>query len=321
MTEEKVGGIGVKGVKDSFMEQLQEASTELGSVKSSFSKGMEDLARIQSMLNFEGLNKMDTMMRSFEDRLSEAERRRDEATEGARRYSMELEKEKERLIKLWDAYKNQEEALSGQEKRVAELESRLQDTEQMHMQFERDATTRIQTLTQKLDERAQSVQQMDDLKQQIMRFDSIRSQLESNVDRMQSDLATKDEVIGGLERQVEEMRGFEQLAEFKPKFEAVSMEYEKEKERLTKLFRLYEETETENKQLKEDLRGWQSWFATNEELFTKLFSSVEHLKHQHDAMTTPSEPSATDAEIQIPPSMQDQPTSIEKPKRRLLFRK
>jgi len=318
MTEEKVGGISVKGVKDSFMEQLQEASTELGSVKSSFSKGMEDLAKIQSMLSFEGLNKMDSMMRSFEDRLSEAERRRDEATEGARRYSMELEKEKERLIKLWDAYKNQEETLSAQEKRVAELEERLRDTEQMHMQFERDATVRIQTLTQKLDERAQAVQQMDDLKQQVMRFDTIRTQMETNVDNMRSEITTKDEVISGLEQQVEELRGFEQFAEFKPKFEAVSMEYEKEKERLTKLFRLYEETESENKQLKEELRGWQSWFATNEELFTKLFSSVEHLKHQH---TTAPTTETTEADIEIAPSIQEQPTPVEKPKRRLRFRK
>ncbi len=318
MTEEKVGGIGVKGVKDSFMEQLQEASTELGSVKSSFSKGMEDLAKIQSMLSFEGLNKMDSMMRSFEDRLSEAERRRDEATEGARRYSMELEKEKERLIKLWDAYKNQEESLSAQEKRVVELEERIRDTEQMHMQFERDATVRIQTLTQKLDERAQAVQQMDDMKQQVMRFDTIRTQLETNLDKMHGELTTKDEVIQGLERQVEELRGFEQFADFKPKFEAVSMEYEKEKERLTKLFRLYEETESENKQLKEELRNWQSWFATNEELFTKLFTSVEHLKHQHTTIPTSE---TTEADIEIPPSCEEQPTSVEKPKRRLRFRK
>lgn len=318
MTEEKVDGISVKGVKDSFIEQLQEASTELGSVKSSFSKGMEDLAKIQSMLSLEGLNKMDTMMRSFEDRLSEAERRRDEAVEGARRYSMELDKEKERLIKLWDAYKNQEESLSAQEKRVVELEERIRDTEQMHMQFERDATVRIQTLTQKLDERAQAVQQMDDLKQQVMRFDTIRTQLERNVDQMRGELTAKDEVIRGLEGQVEELRGFEQFAEFKTKFEEVSTEYEKEKARLTKLFRLYEETESENKQLKEELRGWQSWFDSNEELFTKLFTSVEHLKHRNTATPTPEKP---EEEIEVPPSVEEQPEPVEKPKRRLRFRK
>lgn len=318
MTEEKVGGISVKGVKDSLIEQLQEASTELGSVKSSFSKGMEDLAKIQSMLSLEGLNKMDSVMRSFEDRLSEAERRRDEATEGARRYSMELEKEKERLIKLWDAYKNQEESLAAQEKRVAELEEKLRDTEQMHMQFERDATTRIQTLTQKVDERAQQLQQMDDLKQQVMRFDAVRTQMETSVDRMRGEITTKDEIICGLERQVEELRGFEQFAEFKPKFEAVSMEYEKEKERLTKLFRLYEETEGENKKLKEELHGWQSWFNQNEELFTKLFSSVEHLKH-HTATVPTTEIAQEDMEPQT--FIEQKPEPVEKPKRRLRFRK
>jgi len=318
MTEEKVGGISVKGVKDSLIEQLQEASTELGSVKSSFSKGMEDLAKIQSMLSLEGLNKMDSVMRSFEDRLSEAERRRDEATEGARRYSMELEKEKERLIKLWDAYKNQEESLAAQEKRVAELEEKLRDTEQMHMQFERDATTRIQTLTQKVDERAQQLQQMDDLKQQVMRFDAVRTQMETSVDRMRGEITTKDEIICGLERQVEELRGFEQFAEFKPKFEAVSMEYEKEKERLTKLFRLYEETDGENRKLKEELHGWQSWFNQNEELFTKLFSSVEHLKH-HTATVPTTEIAQEDMEPQT--FIEQKPEAVEKPKRRLRFRK
>jgi chromosome segregation ATPase len=186
------------------------------------------------------------------------------------------------------------------------------------MQFERDATVRIQTLAQKLDERAAEVQQMDDLKQQVMRFDTIRAQMESNTDRMRGELMTKDEVISGLERQVEELRGFEQFAEFKPKFEAVSAEYEKEKGRLTKLFRLYEETESENKQLKEELRGWQSWFSSNEELFTKLFSSVEHLKHQ--TMTAPTT-EATEADFVIPPSVEERPEPVEKPKRRLRFRK
>ena len=318
MTEEKVGGISVKGATDSFMERLQEASTELGSIKSSFSKGMDDLAKIQSMLSLDGLNKMDSMIHSFEERLSEAERRREEAVEGARRYSMELEKEKDRLVKLWDAYKNQEESLSAQEKRVAELDERLRDTEQVHIQFERDATTRIQTLTQKLEEREQAVQQLDDLRQQVMRFDTIRTQLETNTDRMRGDLTVKDDIIRTLEKQVEQLRGFEQFADFKTKFEEVSTEYEKEKERLTKLFRLYEETESENKMIKEDLREWQNWFDSNDELFTKLFTSVEHLKHR--STMSPAQ-TKVDEEIEIPPSLEERQEPAEKPKRKLRFRK
>jgi len=87
---------------------------------------------------------------------------------------------------------------------------------------------------------------------------------------------------------------------------------EKEKERLTKLFRLYEETESQNKQLKEDLHGWQSWFDTNESLFSKLFTSAENLRRHN---ITESSPIMTDEEIEM------QSESIEKPKRKLLFRK
>ncbi|MCJ7697960.1 MAG: hypothetical protein MUO73_06495, partial [Thermoplasmata archaeon] len=246
------------------------------------------------------------------------ERRREEAVEGARRYSVELEKEKDRLVKLWDAYKNQEESLSAQEKRVAELDERLRDTEQVRMQFERDATARIQTLTQRLEEREQAIQQLDDLRQQVMRFDTIRTQLETNTDRMRGDLTVKDDIIRTLEKQVEQLRGFEQFADFKTKFEEVSTEYEKEKERLTKLFRLYEETESENKMVKEELREWQNWFDSNDELFTKLFTSVEHLKHRNTV--SPSE-TTVDEEIEIPPSLEERQEPAEKPRRKLRFRK
>lgn len=317
MTEENIGGISTKGVKDSFFERLQEASTELGSVKSSFSKGMEDLAKIQSMLNLEGLNKMDSMIRSFEDRLSESERRREEAVEGARRYSIELEKEKERLVKLWDAYKNQEESLAAQEKRVVEMEERLRESEQFRMQFESDATARIQTLTQRLQDQEQNARQMDDLKQQVMHFDDIRTQLETNIDQMRGDLIVKDDFIRSLEKQVEELRGFEQFAEFKTKFETVSVEYEKEKERLTKLFRLFEETESENKMIKDELHGWRNWFTNNEDLFTKLFTAVDQLKrHQTSEPTT----AMSDEDIVIPPSVEEH-SEPERPKRKLRFRK
>ncbi|MCK5113017.1 MAG: hypothetical protein KAQ84_05685, partial [Thermoplasmatales archaeon] len=86
---------------NTFMERLQQASNEIDSIKSSFSKSMDDLAKIQNVLSLDGVNKFNSMIQNFEDRLSDAERLREEATEGARKYSEELEKEKERLVKLW----------------------------------------------------------------------------------------------------------------------------------------------------------------------------------------------------------------------------
>ena len=83
---------GMKGPRVSFMDRLHQASTEIDSIKSSFSKGMDDLAKIQSMLGQDGIDNIATMVQDFENRLSESERMKEEAAEGARRYSEELEK-------------------------------------------------------------------------------------------------------------------------------------------------------------------------------------------------------------------------------------
>jgi chromosome segregation ATPase len=317
MTEENINEVRARGTRDTFMERLQQASTELDSIKSSFSKGMDDLAKIQSMIDLDGLNKMDQMIHTFELRLSESEQRREEAAEGARRYSQELDKEKDRLVKLWEAYKNQEESLAMQEKRVAELEERLRDAEQSKMTFERDATARIRTLTQKLEEKEINSHQMEELRSQMAKVENIRAQLEGNLGKIHEEVTVKDNQIRALEKQVEELRGFEQFAGFKTRFEEVSSEFEKEKERLIKLFQLYEETEAENKTLKEDLNEWQSWFSSNEELFSKLFTSVQHLKHHN---TEATQTSVSDEEIEIPPSLDTTQEPPEKPKRKHLFR-
>jgi len=80
---------------------------------------------------------------------------------------------------------------------------------------------------------------------------------------------------------------------------------------------LFEETESENKVLKEELHGWRNWFDTNEDLFTKLFASVEHLKHHH---TTEPTTTMTDEDIVIPPSLEER-SEPERPRRKLRFRK
>ena len=141
--------------------------------------------------------------------------------------------------------------------------------------------------------------------------------METDIDNTRRELKTKNEVIGGLQKQIDELRGFEQFVEFKQKFEDTSTELDKEKERLTKLFRLYEETESENKELKENVRSWQNWFASNEGLFTKLFSSVEQLKHS----SAPSMASMIEDEQETSSTQEPTPEFIEKPRRKFRFKK
>ena len=95
------------------------------------------------------------------------------------------------------------------------------------------------------------------------------------------------------------------------------MEYEKEKDRLTKLFRLYEETESENKRLKERTKEWQDWFDSNEELFSKLFSSADHLRQTK----TSSIPESKLEEPKEPPKKSEKKEVKKKPKRKIRFKK
>ncbi|MEM0466480.1 MAG: hypothetical protein QXX20_02610 [Candidatus Thermoplasmatota archaeon] len=308
----------LKDPQNIFMDRIQKASTELDSIKTSFSKGMEELARVQSLLKLEGVENFSRMIQQFEERLSAAERMRDEAAEGARRYGEELEKEKERLVKLWEAYKSQEEELATQEKRVAEMEQKLQDLDRSKKQLESDLTARITTLTKKLDERQQELQQLEEFRQRALQSDIVRNQLEQTATNLRNELKTKDDIIRSLQNRVEELRKFEQFAEFKTKFEELSHEFEKEKDRLTKLFKLYEETEAENQQLKQEIREWQEWFDSNEELFSKLFTSVDHLRKSMTQTNQPQPSSLGQTMTSIETSSQEQPTTTMPEKRRRL---
>lgn len=264
--------------RKSFFDSIQQASMQLDSVKTNFTESMQELARIQSMLDSEGVTKMTGVIEEYENRISAVERERTEAQEGAKRFSAELEKEKDRLIKLWEAYKSQEEELASQEKRCVMLEESLHQSETERKNFEEDATTRINTLNSKLEEKEQEANEYQAYRQKAQEYEAMHNDLQEQNKNMYHDNQTKENQINELQNKVEELKNLEGYVEYKAKYEELYNEYEKEKQRLTKLFQLYEETETENKKLKKEITNWQDWFNTNEDLFKKLFSSVETLK-------------------------------------------
>lgn len=299
---------------DSLKEKLLTVSNEIDAIKNSFSKSAEDLSRIQSMLGVGNLDEISNVLEKFEGRVAEAEKQRMEAAEGAKRYSEELEKEKERLIKLWDAYKNQEEELSNTEKRISEYEDRARMAEASKKQLEDDMTSRINTLSQKLEVYESKAAQTDKYKQKCDEFDSVRGQMEKDVIELKKENTGKENIINDLNEQLSKYKDLEDYSEYKTKYEEVHAEYEKEKERLTKLYHLYEETDSECKRLKLENNGWQKWYNSNKEIFNKLFS------------TAPPEISTTESSTS-PPIFPENPVEDpnarkpEKVKKRLKFRR
>ncbi len=265
----------VKGVEHLgyLEEKLRQATDEIDSIKSLFSKSTEDLSRIQNMLDVGKIGEIGTIIEKCEGRATEAEKKRDEAFHGAKKYSEELEKEKERLIKLWDAYKNQEEELSAAEVKLASFEEHARNAEATKKQLEDDFGARITTLTQKLEENENKIKQFDEYKQRFEEFGNIRNQLEEEVHSLKGKINEKDSTIDSLQKDLVKAKEYEKYVEYKDKFSETSEQYEKEKERLTKLYHLYEETETECNKLREETEDWQKWFNSNKEIFDKLFSA------------------------------------------------
>jgi len=307
-----------KGVRDveqigSLKEKLLAVSNEIDVIKSSFSKNAHDLSKIQSMLNVEHLDELGGILETFENKVAEAERRRTEATDGARKYGEELEKEKERLIKLWDAYKNQEEELSATEKKIADYEDRVRMAESSKKQLEDDLTARINTLTKKLEENEDKVNQFDKYKQRYEEYNNIHNQLEQEIHTLREDNTKKENIINDLNEQISELRNMENYSEYKEKYEAMTAEYEKEKERLTKLYQLYEETDSECKSLSEENKNWQNWYNSNQEIFNKLFSTVPPVRSTETPMY--ESPSFT------PPPENPTDDAPKKAKKKLRFKK
>ncbi len=281
----------VKNVEnlDSLKEKLTTVTNEIDAIKLSFTKSAEDLSRIQNMLNVGNIEDISGVLDKYENQIAEAEKQKMEATESSKKYSEELEKEKERLIKLWDAYKNQEEELSNTEKKLADYEERVKTAEATKHQVEDDYKSRIQTLEQKLKENEEKATQYNEFKQKCEEIDNIRNNLEQEIHTLKQQNTDKDKEIEKMHKELSEAKEMENYVEYKDKYEELNAEYEKEKERLTKLYQLYEETDTECKQLKEQNKQWQNWYDNKMDMFNKLFTNAPPATAGVDTTPSPAE--------------------------------
>jgi chromosome segregation ATPase len=320
----------------SFEERLRQVASEIDSIKNSFTKGTEDLSRIKNMLDFDAFKNITTAIQKFEGQLSEIERQREEAFQGAKKYSAELEKEKERLIKLWDAYKKQEEELSKTEARIQEFEERARTAETAKEQLEQDYTSRISTLQQKIEAMENDTGRLEEYQKQMNEYAQLNESLTQENRKIQMDLQTYKTNIDQLQQQIGKYKDYEQYVQYKDKYNDVNQSYEKEKERLTKLYHLYEETEHECKRLKQENEQWQNWFNSNKDIFDRLFSAAPPATpktlFQPKQQTTPQPSSDTHVQQPVTQTNQTQnktavspaqsPQPPEKKKKKLtIFRK
>ncbi len=320
MNEENITATNTDQLMD-LEDRLRHAANEIDNIRSSFVKNTEDLNKIKTLLNIEKLDEINSIIGKYEDKIIEAEKRKEEAFKGAKKFSEELEKEKERLIKLWDAYKNQEEELTKAEKKVQDLEEQILETNQSRKQIEEDYITRIDTLNKKIKENEDKIIQFDNFEKKIEEYNKINDQLEYEQQNSKNIIKKKDSEIESLQDQLDKYKEYEKFSGYKDKFDELTIQYDKEKERLTKLFNLYEETESECKHLKEENKGWQNWFDSNKEIFNKLFSNTPPVSNSTEFNEDKKDTVTTDNKEEEKTEDKNLDKASKKKKRKMILRK
>lgn len=112
---------------DTLKESIQRVQEELTRVRDKAQQEVVDLDRIRGMIDLKYLNELLAAVERLEARVKTVER-----DSGAAAVRKELSKEQERLAKLWDAFKNQEDELRSAVKERDQLSSRFGELEKAY---------------------------------------------------------------------------------------------------------------------------------------------------------------------------------------------
>jgi len=160
-----------------------------------------------------------------EDELIALQKDLDAALEGRDQLQAKLDKEEERLQKLWDAYRAQEDELADLKERLPLMEEKLVERERTIQSLQRDIslleplTKKSQAITDLSRENEQLKADMEVLRSQVL---SNKGDPNKELQKAQADLAA-------------------------------------EKQRLEKLYVLYQDQEAEVESLTKTIKEWEAW--------------------------------------------------------------
>ena len=114
---------GIEEFKANFKKVIE----EIDSIIKGAYQEKEAMEKLRKLFSEDQIKRLEELMDAMRKRTKDAEDRALVALQEAERYKNELEKEKTRLEKLWDAYKKQEEELMEREREIEELQEALKE--------------------------------------------------------------------------------------------------------------------------------------------------------------------------------------------------
>jgi len=121
-------------------------------------------------------------------------------------------------------------------------------------------------------------------------LDDVLKWFNNDIEILNKEIDSRNETINTLQRLVDELKEYKKHSNYKEKFQELSLEYEKEKERLVKLHSHYRNIETEYDNLQKKVRGWEDWFYSNKDIFDRLLSSAPPAAFMESEEVPPKQP-------------------------------
>lgn len=248
-------------------EAIHEVTTEIHAMRAEVEREVEALEKVRGILDADYLRRLVDQIDRLEARIRGVEAAAADGSQSSMTLQESLEKEQERLAKLWDAYKAQEDELQRVRRDYPLLEEKLFERERTIQKLRREMAelkalekykTEYQALLQENNRLQQDAEDLKALKLEKRR-------LENKVETAESELERNRVAMREMERELASLhaRGIDST-----RVDELEAQLDEEQERLAKLYAVYEEMESDNadlkkrnEQLQARLDKWEDWFA------------------------------------------------------------
>lgn len=243
---------------DNIRSVITEADAGLHSIRENIRAQLDAIDDVREMLETESLSQLMNGIEELEETIATLQARDEGHAAEIATFQAELDAEKERLTKLWDAYKAQEEELRRMKRDEPLLKERLADRDSMVTDLEEKVA------------RLQGAQQYKDRYQSLLKD---HERLADSYKNLEKDLYKRNETIAQLEAKAESLKAHE---DHTARLKELERNLSEEKERLAKLYKVYEDTESKLREKEEEASRWREWYDRHRQAFEMVGGAAKY---------------------------------------------
>lgn len=250
--------ISESGHLDRVRVNLRTIAEGLEDVRAKAREEIEAIDRLVGLVDAETLSGLITAIETLERRIGDVESEKEDLQRSALEAGEELDAEKARLTKLWDAYKAQEDELRRAQRDEPILREKLADREKLISELE-DEVVRYKA--------------MENYKERYQNLQREHERLRQTNKEIEEDLQRRNQIVADLESRMESMKSYEEDSR---RVKELERQLSEEKERLAKLYKVYEDTEAKLREAEDEGARWRQWYDRHRAAFEQVGSAAHY---------------------------------------------